>query len=60
MSCDAISKLIPLYHYGELTPDEEERVESHMHECTACTRELEQQRSLAAALDHRRAGVPPL
>lgn len=53
MTCDSILKLIPLYYYGELTPDEEERVEEHTHACAACTRELAQQRALAAALDRR-------
>ena len=39
MNCDSIPKLIPLYYYGELTPDEEERVEEHTHECAACAGE---------------------
>ena len=30
MTCDSVSKLIPLYFYGELTPDEEDRVEQHL------------------------------
>jgi hypothetical protein len=59
MTCDSISKLIPLYYYGELTPEEEDRVEEHMHECAACSREVEQHKSLAAALDGRQAGLPP-
>ena len=61
MTCDSTLKLIPLYYYGELTPDEEERVEEHTHGCPVCTRELVQQRALAAALDRRRlAAVPTL
>ncbi len=60
MNCDSITTLIPLYFYGELTPDEEERVEQHTHECAACAREVEQQRALAAALDRRQAALPPL
>jgi hypothetical protein len=59
MNCDSILKLLPLYYYGELTPDEEERVEEHTHECTACTRELAQQRALAAALDRRKLVASP-
>lgn len=54
MTCDSISKLIPLYYYGELTPEEEDRVEEHTHQCAGCAREMEQQRALAAALDQRR------
>jgi hypothetical protein len=59
MTCDSILKLIPLYYYGELTPDEEERVEEHTHGCSTCTRELVQQRALAAALDRRRLAAAP-
>jgi hypothetical protein len=59
MNCDSILKLLPLYYYGELTPDEEERVEEHTHECTACTLELVQQRALAAALDRRKLVAAP-
>jgi len=58
MMCDDIAKLIPLYYYGELTPQEEEQVEAHTHECTACTAGMEQQRLLAAALDRRLADAP--
>ena len=58
MSCDSVSKLIPLYFYGELTPEEEERVDEHVHGCAACEREVERQRRLAAALDRRRVEAP--
>jgi anti-sigma factor RsiW len=58
MTCDSVSKLIPLYFYAELTPDEEDSVEQHLHECSACTRELEHQRALAAALESRQTEVP--
>jgi hypothetical protein len=60
MTCDSILKLIPLYFYGELTPDEEERVEEHTHNCPACTRELACQQTLAAALDRRRLEPSPV
>ena len=60
MICDSILKLIPLYYYGELTPDEEERVEEHTHACTGCTAELAQQRALAATLDKRRIVPAPV
>jgi hypothetical protein len=59
MNCDSILKLLPLYYYGELTPDEEERVEEHTHGCTTCMRELAQQRALAAALDRRKLVAAP-
>ncbi len=59
MTCDAVGKLIPLYFYGELDPQEEDRVEQHMGECAACARELNRQRALAAALDDRTSAPPP-
>ena len=59
MTCDSILKLIPLYYYGELTPDEEERVEEHTHGCPACTRELVQQRALAAARQQIERHIAP-
>ncbi len=58
MTCDSVSKLIPLYFYGELTPAEEDRLEEHLHHCLPCARELERQRSVAAALDRRTPQVP--
>jgi hypothetical protein len=60
MTCDSIIRLIPLYYYGELTPDEEERVEEHTHGCPACSREMAQQRALAAALDRRQVVAAPM
>ena len=58
MSCDSIAKLIPLYFYGELPPEEEDRVEAHLFECADCARAAERQRSLATALDQRRMEPP--
>src|SRR5215813_13637311 len=60
MTCDSIGTLIPLYYYGELTPEEEDGVEAHIHQCRDCTRAMEQQRVLAGALDRRDMQVPPL
>jgi anti-sigma factor RsiW len=60
MNCDSILKLLPLYYYGELTPEEEEHVEQHAHACTACAGELLQQRALAAALDRRQMVAQPM
>lgn len=59
MTCDAVNKLIPLYYYGELTPEEEDRVEEHVFACAACARETERQRALSAALDRRQVELPP-
>ncbi len=59
MSCNWIRESIPLYFYGELAPDEEERLESHLAGCEPCRGELERYRTLAAALARREAPVPP-
>jgi hypothetical protein len=60
MNCDSVSKLIPLYFYGEVTPDEEDLVDQHLHECAACAAQMEQQRTLAAALDRHQVELPPV
>jgi len=60
MTCDSVSKLIPLYFYGELTPDEEDRLEDHLHNCAECTAAMSRQRALAEALDQRQADLPPV
>jgi len=60
MTCDSVSNLISLYYYGELMPEEEDRLEAHLAGCAACARELERQRKLAAALDQRTAQVSPM
>ena len=58
MTCDSVEKLIPLYFYGEILPEEEDRVEAHLHECAACSRAMERQRAMAAALDERVMEIP--
>jgi anti-sigma factor RsiW len=60
MTCDSVARLIPLYFYGELIPEEEDRLEEHLHGCAGCTREMERQRAMAAALDRHQAEVPPM
>jgi hypothetical protein len=59
MTCDSVARLIPQYFYGELMPEEEDRLEEHLHGCAGCTREMERQRAMAAALDRRHVEVPP-
>jgi hypothetical protein len=60
MTCDSVSNLISLYYYGELMPEEEDRLEAHLAGCASCARDLERQRKLAAALDQRTAQVSPM
>ena len=58
MTCDSVLQIIPLYFYGELSPVEEDQLEQHLHECAACAREMDRQRTLAVMLDRRQAEVP--
>jgi hypothetical protein len=58
MTCDSVSKLIPLYFYGELNPEEEDGFEEHLNQCTLCTTAMEKQRAITAALDRRQADLP--
>src|SRR5262245_53708877 len=58
MTCEDMEKSIPLYFYGELQPEEEERVEDHLDACAPCRGELERHRTLAAAFDRREMDAP--
>jgi hypothetical protein len=58
MSCDRLKQSIPLYHYGELPPEEEERLEQHLEGCEGCRRELQRHRNMAAALTARETPLP--
>src|SRR5690242_19565969 len=49
---------IPLYFYGELSPEEEERVDEHLDGCEPCRGELDRLRMVAAALDRREMTAP--
>jgi len=53
MNCESVTKFIPLYFYGELPPEEEDRLEQHLDTCAACARVAESQRELSTALDRR-------
>src|SRR5689334_1184964 len=57
MNCEEMLKSIPLYFYGELPPEEEERLEDHLDACEQCRGELERQRALAVAFDRRERAV---
>jgi HEAT repeat protein/putative zinc finger protein len=50
-NCEEMRGQFALMLYGELSFDEEERVESHLDGCAECRRALEHQRSLHAAVD---------
>jgi hypothetical protein len=51
ITCAGAREQFALLLYGELSFDEEERVESHLDACAECRVALEQQRSLHAAMD---------
>ena len=53
MNCESVTKLLPLYFYGELPPEDEDRLEQHLDSCASCAREAESQRAVSAALDRR-------
>jgi len=52
-SCDRIQPELPLYCYGEVSPELEEAIEQHLSECNACRTELERQRRFLDVLDSR-------
>ena len=53
MNCDEAVRQIPSYGYGELSPEVEERLESHLVDCLACQDELARYRAFLDILDER-------
>lgn len=51
INCAAARDRLALLLYGELSFDEEERVESHLEVCAECRAALEREKALHAALD---------
>lgn len=51
MKCDDATRSIPLFLYGELSFEEEERLELHLDECQACRDQLARDKTLHRALD---------
>lgn len=58
MRCDDVRRDLPLLLYGELNFDEEERIESHLAQCSACRHEVKTLRSLHAEIDDSEVDVP--
>ena len=50
-SCHEARERLALLLYGELSFDEEERVEAHLEQCAECRGALDRQQALHAALD---------
>jgi hypothetical protein len=56
MTCSAAREQFALLLYGELSFDQEERVEAHLDACGECRAALEQEKTLHAAFDSVEAG----
>ena len=59
MNCDSVKELTALYLYGELAAQEEDRLEQHVHGCSACRMALEREKTLHRSLDELRLAPPP-
>ena len=51
MKCEEAQKTLPLFLYGELSFEDEERLELHIDECAGCRIALEREKSLFSSLD---------
>jgi len=60
MSCQQYEELFLLYLYGELTPAEEESVESHCASCANCNAALDRERAFQSVLDRSQKDIPAL
>jgi hypothetical protein len=60
MTCEEIRKTLPLLLYGELSFEDEERLEQHLDECSTCRAELERERALHRMLDRQELEPSPV
>jgi hypothetical protein len=51
MTCDEAKKTMPLFLYGELSFEDEERLETHIDECADCRVELARNKAVFKSLD---------
>jgi hypothetical protein len=51
MKCDDVRTQLPLFLYGELSFEDEERLEVHVDECDACRMALAREKTLFQAMD---------
>ena len=58
MKCEEARNTLPLFLYGELAFEEEERLEMHIDECAGCRIALEREKSLFKSLDAAEAWNP--
>ena len=59
MNCGQIGNELPLYVYGELSQEEEERVEHHLAACPPCAAELTRVKAFGSALSSLEIPLPP-
>ena len=57
MTCESVRDLLWLVEGGELTLEEEERLEQHLEQCRGCTAERQRLRRMDALLESRRREV---
>ena len=53
MKCAEVIEQFPVYSYGEVSSEAEERIESHLVECANCRQAFAKHRSFMEALDQR-------
>src|ERR1035438_1553723 len=53
MKCDEVVEQFPLYSYGEVSPEVEERIEDHLAACPECRAGFAKHRAFMEALDKR-------
>jgi hypothetical protein len=53
MKCDEVVEQFPLYSYGEVSPEVEERIEAHLAGCAECQAGFATHRAFQQALDRR-------
>jgi hypothetical protein len=51
MKCVEVTKIMPLFLYGELSFEDEERLESHVDACAACRDALAREKAMFKSLD---------
>ncbi|MBK5290739.1 MAG: HEAT repeat domain-containing protein [Acidobacteriia bacterium] len=59
MNCESVKSRLSLLLYGELSFHEEEQLEQHLSECLVCSKWMQRERIMHAALDLSHAEAPP-
>lgn len=59
MNCETARQLLPMLDYGELSFEEEDRLEQHLAACSACTAERRAITKMNSLLDDAEPGLPP-